>query len=118
MRASARGSAHARGSERGQAAVETLGLLPLIALVALSLAQLLATGAAHSAASSAAEAAALALLQHTGDPARAARAAAPAWSRSRMSVRVDGRSVVVAIRPRTFVPGTTRLLTATASASS
>jgi hypothetical protein len=100
----------------GQSSIELLGMLPLVLLVLLSLAQLLATGAAHSAASGAAEAAASALLQHTGDPADAARAAAPSWSRSRMTVAVDGRHVRVRVEPRAFLPGTTGLLAATAEA--
>jgi hypothetical protein len=100
----------------GQSSIELLGMLPLVLLVLLSLAQLLATGAAHSAASSAAEAAAAALLQHTGDPAGAARAAAPSWSRSRLTVTVGGRHVRVRVEPRAFLPGTTDVLAATAEA--
>lgn len=103
-------------SEAGQSSVELLGLLPLIALVALCLAQLLATGAAHTAATSAAEAAATALIQHTGDPTTAARAAAPSWSRDRLSITVDGRHIRIRVRPRAFVPGTASLLTVTAEA--
>jgi hypothetical protein len=100
----------------GQSSIELLGMLPLVLLVVLSLAQLLAAGAAHSAASGAAEAAAAALLQHTGDPVAAARAAAPSWSRSRMTVTVEGRRVRVRVAPRAFLPGTTGLLAATAQA--
>jgi hypothetical protein len=100
----------------GQSSIELLGMLPLTLLVVLSLAQLLATGAAHSAASGAAEAAAAAVLQRTGDPQDAARAAAPSWSRSRMTVTVDGRRVHVRVRPRAFLPGTGDLLAATAQA--
>jgi hypothetical protein len=102
------------GRDAGQSSIELLGMLPLVLLVLLSLAQLLATGAAHSAASGAAEAAAAALVQHTADPTAAARAAAPSWSRSRMSVAVDGRHVRVRVEPRAFLPGTTGLLAATA----
>lgn len=110
-------TARGRAADAGQSSIEMMGLLPLIVLVVLSLAQLLATGAAHSAAASAAEAAASALLQHTGDPRDAARTAAPSWSRSRMQVSVDGRHIRVTIRPRTFLPGTTALLRATATAT-
>ncbi len=102
-------------AERGQSAIETLGLLPLILLVALSLAQLLATGAAHSAASTAAEAAATAVLHHT-DPTTAARSAAPDWSASRMTVVVTGRHIRIRIRPRSFLPGAAGLFTTTAEA--
>jgi hypothetical protein len=110
-----RGKGVAR-ADAGQSSIELLGLLPLVALIAICLAQLLATGAAHTAASSAAEAAVAALLQRTGDPAAAARAAAPAWSRDRLSVRVEGRRVHVRVRPRAFVPGTAALMTVTAEA--
>ncbi|WP_445151675.1 hypothetical protein [Baekduia sp. Peel2402] len=106
----------AADDDAGQSSVELLGLLPLIALVALCLAQLLATGAAHTAATSAAEAAAEAVLQHTGDPAAAAHAAAPSWSRDGLTVRITGRHIRVRLRPRTFVPGTARLLVVTAEA--
>jgi hypothetical protein len=100
--------------DAGQSSIELLGMLPLILLVLLSLAQLLATGAAHSAASSAAEAAAAALVQHTADPTTAARSAAPSWSRSRLTVTVNGRHIRVRVEPRAFLPGTTGLLAATA----
>ncbi len=103
-------------ADDGQSAVELLGMLPLVLLVLLSLAQLLATGAAHAAASGAAEAGAAALLQRTGAPADAARAAAPSWSRSRMAVTVDGRRVRVRVVPRAFLPGAAGLLAATAEA--
>jgi hypothetical protein len=102
--------------DAGQSSVELLGLLPLIALVTLCLAQLLATGAARTAATSAAEAAASAVLQHTGDPAAAAHAAAPSWSRDRLTVRITGRHIRVRVRPRVFLPGTADLLTVTAEA--
>lgn len=103
-------------SDAGQSSVELLGLLPLIALIALCLAQVLATGAAYTAASGASEAAASALLQHTGAPVAAARAAAPSWSRERLSVRIEGRHVRIRLRPRTFLPGAAGLLTVTVEA--
>lgn len=99
----------------GQSSVELLGLLPLLTLVTLALAQLLAAGVARSAASTAAEAGAMAVLQG-GDPAAAARAAAPGWSRERLTVRVHDRRVRVRITPLGLVPGTSRLLTTTAVA--
>jgi hypothetical protein len=99
----------------GQSSIELLGLLPLLALVTLAAAQLLAAGVARTAASSAAEAAAMAMLQG-GDPAGAARAAAPGWSRDRLAVRIRGRRVRVRVTPPGLVPGTPRLLTATATA--
>ena len=54
----------------------------------------------------------LELLQG-GDPADAARAAAPGVPRSRLSVRVRGRTVRVRIRPRTPFGLPARLLEAT-----
>jgi Flp pilus assembly pilin Flp len=84
--------------EAGQATVEIAVLAPLLAVVVLAAAQLLAAGAAGALADHAAEAAAVALLQGT-DPAAAARAAVPGWSRRRMDVRVEGRHVRVRLRP-------------------
>ena len=78
-------------------------LAPLVVLVVLAAAQLLAAGAAGELADHAAEAAAVALLQGE-DPADAARAAVPGWSRERMSVRVDGRHVEVRLRPPSPIP--------------
>jgi hypothetical protein len=103
------------GGRSGQSSVELLGLLPLVAVVTLAVAQLLAAGVARTAASSAAEAGAMAVLQG-GDPAKAARAAAPGWSRDRLTVRVRGRRVRVRVTPPGFVPGTAQLLTATSTA--
>lgn len=117
-RAAPRGRARTggRAGDAGQSSIELLGLIPLVALIALCLAQLLATGAAHTAATSAAEAAASALIQHTGDPASAARAAAPSWAHDRLTVQVTARHVTVHVRPRAFVPGTAHLLAVTAEA--
>jgi hypothetical protein len=84
--------------ESGQASVELVVLAPLLVAVALAAAQLLAAGAAAALADHAAEAGAVALLQGA-DPAAAARAAVPGWSRGRMEVEVDGRQVHVRLRP-------------------
>jgi hypothetical protein len=92
-----------------------VGLIPLVTVVVLAAAQLLAAGAARSAASSAAEAAAMALVQG-GDPADAARAAVPGWSRARLAVRVSGRRVRVRITPAALLPVLPRHLAATAEA--
>jgi hypothetical protein len=104
-----------RRGDEGQASLELLGLLPLCLIVALACAQLLAAGAARVAAGSAAEAGAMALLQG-GDPPRAARAAAPGWSKARLHVAVDGRRVSARIVPIRLLPGVAKLLTAHASA--
>jgi hypothetical protein len=102
-------------STSGQASVELVALLPIAALVALAISQLLAAGAARELAGNAAEAGAAALLQD-GDPAAAARAALPGWSRERATVHVAGRRVDVHVRPRVVVPVLAARLEASASA--
>ena len=83
--------------ERGQATVELAALLPLLAVVALAAYATLAGLAAGERAGVAAEAGAIALLQDR-DPATAARDALPGDAPA--TVRVDGRRVVVSVRPR------------------
>jgi pilus assembly protein CpaE len=102
--------------ERGQAAVEVVAMLPLLFLVALTVCQVFVAGVAREAAHHAAQAGAMAMLQG-GDPVKEARAAAPDWSRRRLSVTVAGRSVRVRVLPPALVPGTARLLASTSSAS-
>lgn len=102
-----------RGS-RGQASVELIAMLPLALLLVLGAAQLLAAGAAREQAAAAAAAGAVALLQGR-DPQAAARAALDDWGK-RASVRVDGRRIEVAVRPRALVPGIGRLLEASSTA--
>lgn len=97
--------------ETGQASVELAVLAPLLVLVALAAAHLLAAGAAAVLADHAAEAGAIALLQGT-DPAAAARAAVPGWSRGRIAVQVKGRRVRVRLRPRAAIPALGGLLEA------
>jgi hypothetical protein len=99
--------------ERGQATVELAGLLPLLAVVALAGYAMLAGLSAGEQAGVAAEAGAIALLQDR-EPADAARAALPENLRRSADVRVRGRRVTVAIRPR--VPLVARLLRARVSA--
>jgi len=106
----------ARGrADGGQASIEILGLVPLLALAVLAAAQVLAAGAARSAASSAAEAGAMAIVQG-GDPAQAARAAAPGWAHRRLAVRVAGRHVRVRVTPAAVLPLLPRHLVSTAEA--
>ena len=99
--------------ERGQATVELAGLLPLLAVVALAGYAMLAGLSAGEQAGVAAEAGAIALLQDR-EPAAAARAALPEGVRRSATVRVRGRRVTVAVRPR--VPLVSRLLRARVSA--
>lgn len=102
--------------ERGQAAVELVAMLPLLFLVTLAVCQVLVAGLAREVAHHAAQAGAMALLQ-AGDPAQEARAAAPGWSRRRLSVMVDRRSVRVRVVPPALVPGLAGLLSSSSSAS-
>jgi pilus assembly protein CpaE len=102
--------------QRGQAAVEVVAMLPLLLLVALTVCQVLVAGLAREAAHHAAEAGAMAILQG-GRAAREARAAAPDWSRRRLSVAVSGRSVRVRVEPPALMPGLGDLLASSSSAS-
>ena len=91
-----------RRRERGQAAVELLGALPLVLAVAIAAAQLLALGYSSVLAGNAAEAGALALAGG-GDARAAARDALPGWSRGRARFSVDGGEVRVRLHPPTLV---------------
>ena len=102
-------------SARGQAAVELVGMLPLLFVVVCAVTQVLVAGLAREAAHHAAQAGAMALAQGA-DPAQEARAAVPDWSRRRLTVRVDGRAVHVRVVPPALVPGTGRLLAAVSTA--
>jgi hypothetical protein len=84
--------------ERGQASLELLGLVPLLAAVALACAQLLAVGCSSVLAGNAAEAGALALAGGD-DPRAGAREALPGWSRAGARVSVSGGEVKVELRP-------------------
>jgi hypothetical protein len=86
-------------SSNGQASVELVALLPLVALVGLAIFSALTVAAAGEVASQAAEAGAVALLQDR-DPAAAAREAVPDGARARTVIRIDGRRVHVEVRPR------------------
>jgi Flp pilus assembly protein TadG len=104
-----------RGAQDGQATVELAVLAPLLVAVVLAAAQLLAVGAARVLADHAAEAGAVALLQGA-DPAAAARAALPGWSRDRVTVTVRGRQVRVWLRPTAPIAALGGLLTASGKA--
>jgi hypothetical protein len=83
----------------GQATVELVALLPLLAAVALGAFTAVAARSADEQAGEAAEAGAVALLQ-ARDPEEAARAALPASAKPRTHVAVDGHRVTVTVRPR------------------
>lgn len=104
-----------RRGAAGQASIELVALLPLLAAVALAAGQVLAAGAAWAFAGHAAEAGAMAILEGGAAPA-AARDAVPGWSHDEMEVNVDGSVVRVALRPPTLFPALAGLLTAHATA--
>jgi hypothetical protein len=105
-----------RRAEAGQASIELLGVLPLMVVLILTAAEVLAAGGARSAASGGAEAGAMAILQG-GDPAAAARAAAPGWAHARLDVHISGRRVTVRATPPALLPWLPQLLSSTAAAS-
>ncbi len=92
-----------RGS-RAQATIEALaGALLLVVLGLVSL-QAFWVWRAHAVAAAAAEAGALALVAG-GDPARAVRESLTPAQRRRLSLAIGEREIVVALRPRSLVPG-------------
>jgi hypothetical protein len=101
--------------ERGQAALETVAMLPLFITIALAIGHLLAAETARELAGHAAEAAAIAIV-HGGDPRDAAERALPEWSHDRIEVEVHGRDVAVRLEPLAAVPGVADLLATTARA--
>jgi hypothetical protein len=102
-------------SQRGQATVELVALLPLLLVAGLAGAALLAAQSAGEQAGQAAQAGAMAMLQG-GDPRAAARAALPAAIRERATVVVEGRRVTVRVRARMPVAALARPLTGEATA--
>ena len=104
-----------RHGESGQAAIETVAMLPLLVAVALAIGHALSAEAARELAGHAAEAAAIAVARGT-DPKEAAEASLPEWSRERMDVVVEGRGVRVRLRTLAVVPGVADLLATTATA--
>lgn len=101
--------------DRGQASVELVALLPLLAGIALAVMQLLAAGAAAELAEHAAGAGAVAMLEG-GDPTAAARDAVPGWARGAMAVRVRSRTIRVRVRPLSPLRGVGEALAHTAEA--
>ena len=100
-------------SERGQAAVELIALVPLLMAVGFGVLAVLSAGRATSAAEGAAEAAAVAIIQGTDGAAAARRALGDRPSRH-ASVNVRGGRVRVTVRPSW--PLFASALTATAEA--
>jgi len=90
---------------RGQASIEVLGLLPLVAVIALAAFTMIASHTAGEQAGEAAEAGALAVLQGGVDPREAAEEALPKATRKRSTITVSGRRVHVRVRPRLPIPG-------------
>lgn len=101
-------------SQRGQASVELVSLVPLVLAVGLVAGQLLAVGYSSVLAGNAAEAGALALAGG-GDPRAAVKEALPGWSRARVSVR--GGEVRVELRPPTLLHALTGQLEVSAEAT-
>lgn len=87
----------ARWGDSGQASLELVALVPVLAAVTLAVAGLLAGQTAKEAADQAAVAAAVAELQG-GDARAAAKSASPGWSHTR--VRISAGRVTVRVRPR------------------
>ncbi len=102
--------------ERGQAAVELLGALPVVIALALAVAQMLAAGYAAVLAGNAAEAGALALAGGA-DAEASVRNALPGWGRARASVGVDGGLVTVRLRPPALLDAVARDLEVESTAS-
>jgi hypothetical protein len=99
----------------GQATVELVALMPVVAGLALLLLQLLAGGRAVTLADHAAEAGAIAVAQGR-DPRAAAREAVPGWSRAGLRVRLDGGRVRVRLRPPALSAGLAERLAAESEA--
>jgi pilus assembly protein CpaE len=104
------------GGQGGQASVEFLAAVPLVLIVAALAAQALAVGYASVLAGNAAEAAALAVAGGA-DPQVAARAALPAWSRSRARMTVESGEVHLRLRPPTLLHALGRALEVHADAA-
>ena len=101
-------SAEARTS--GQATVEVVGMLPLIAVVEFAALQALAAGLAAELADHAAEAGVV------GDPHDAAEHAIPGWSGAHIDVAVHDKTVRVRVRPPAVLRSVGDLLASTAEA--
>jgi hypothetical protein len=88
----------------GQAQLELIAGLPLLALAAAVALQLGAVGYAQTLADGAAEAGAIAAADGR-DPVAAVRAGLPGWAERRVDVDVDGGRVEVGLDPPSLLPG-------------
>ena len=102
--------------ERGQAAVELVGALPVLLALGLVAAQLLAVGYSAVLAGNAAEAGALALAARA-DPEASARNALPGWTRAGADVGVRAGRVTVRLRPPSLLAAVSRKLEVRSTAS-
>lgn len=115
--ADAAGTAHA--VERGQGAIELVGLIPLLLVLILFAWQAILTGAAAYLASNSAQEGARAAAVG-GDVTSAANAAVPGWLAESVDVQqLGGTRVKVTIRPPLLMPGARPMgMTVSASAGS
>lgn len=102
-------------SERGQSTVETVLMTPIVIACCLLGLQGLVAGGSYVAAGNAAHAGALA-GQLGRSPGKAARAAVPGWSTTRVEVQTRGTRVSVQLKPRTIFPVLAGLLVARSEA--
>jgi hypothetical protein len=101
-------------SARGQASIEVVVGIALLALAALACFQLLVAGYTLSLVDGAAEAGALALVAGR-EPEAAVEAALPAWARNRAEVEVEGGRVALRLRPPAVLPAIARALEVSSS---
>ena len=102
--------------ERGQAAIELLGALPVLVGLALAFAPLQAVGYAAVLAGNAAEAGGLAIAAGA-DPRASARNALPGWGRAGATMDVRNGRVTVRLRPPSLLAALARRLEVESTAS-
>jgi len=110
------GPRDAHRNARGQATIEAIALVPVMAAIGLGVLQLLAVGYASVLAGNAAEAGALALAAG-GDARQGAKQALPGWSRARSSLEVEDGRVTVHLRPPSPLEALAEGLEVTATAA-
>lgn len=96
-----------RHSERGQASVELIGMLPFLVLAALLVWQLLLVGYASTSAENAARAASR-VVARGGDGERAASRVIASALREGIRTEMNGAKATVRVRVPIIVPGVTR----------